>query len=102
MTSGIRLEQYDGAQMGNMGSGIMPDSPYMVRIYGQIQTDYCFCRICGDIKRPPMGVKGNKKLYFDFLMLLNKYRERFDNLPPFELAESLFDDCFKNKITGSE
>ncbi len=80
---------------------ISVDSPYIIRKYGKIKSDYCCCKLCIF----SIGATGNGSpdpAHKAFLMLLYKYKERFHNLPTFELVESLFDDCFKDTTTCSE
>ncbi len=64
------------------------------------QKLYCCCDSC--VKEWGHPNKGGEKQLSRFLKLLHKYYDRFEQEPTFELAQSLFDDCFKNTVTGSE
>ncbi len=78
------------------------DTPYVIRNSGIIQIKYCSCTICLHRRAKSMLSSITDKQFLEFIAILDIYIKRFNNLPHFSLAQSLFDDCFKNKITGSE
>lgn len=80
-------------------------STFALQVDDDMDDTICCCSDCGlylKNKHTANPKNVSAEIAYLFVKRLTAYTERFGQEPTFELAQSLFDDCFKNTTTVSE